>query len=829
MLTHAEAAGAKRPEYVKAVMEQALELFHNGQLDSAEILFATVAEEAAVRPLVQHMRGVIAMHLGDDERARQLIEEAIRLNPAAGEAHANLGRLLLKAHQYPAALAAYAAALTLKADNAASHFGFAKALAALGLRDLAFDAFGDVFARAPDYFEAAVDFGSLLDDMGRHAEAVAMLRDALARDPTRADVDAALTAAMSFPTADNPDVDDAAAIAGLRDALGRHPDRAELHGLLASRLFAAGDWEAAWTGYEWRLKQPDVISHMLPTGQPRWHGEDIAGRTILLQSEQGFGDVLQFVRYAPMVKARGARVIVRAPQSLLALLRTVAGVDAAFAATAEAPGFDVHVPLLSLPLVFGTRADAVPADIPYLTADPALVERWRDRLGGHDDRTVGLVWQGNPAHPNDRNRSLRLDALRPLLDCPGTRFVSLQVGPGQEQLEGFGDRISDPGAGIDLTSFADAAAIVANLDLVITIDSAVAHLAGALGKPVWILLAFANDWRWLKGRDDTPWYPTARLFRQPAPGDWGEVVGRVRAELWSFAGAGAPPPAAAPDPVRAGLPPRAVDPVVCDALFVAGVRHHRVREFERSRKTFEQVLGLDPGHVNTLCNLGALELGLGNRGHALALLQRAVALAPDLAPAHAALADALLASGRTDEAMAHYRTAIELAPDSDAVHAAYATALRRLGDTGLATTHFGEAERITREHYRKALAATPDNDAIHAEYAMALRKLGDLDGAMRHFQAAVNINQRQSGAFYEALGRTCAARGNREGAEISLKHAVALDPRLVTAHCALGDLYLALGRNDAAGASFRRALDIDPGCAPARRAIAHGPTPGPSS
>jgi tetratricopeptide (TPR) repeat protein len=274
---------------------------------------------------------------------------------------------------------------------------------------------------------------------------------------------------------------------------------------------------------------------------------------------------------------------------------------------------------------------------------------------------------------------------------------------------------------------------------------------------------------------------------------------------------------------RATLPPRAVDPVVCDARFVEGVRHHRAKDFDRSKKMFEQVLVLDSQHVNTLCNLGALELGLGNRVRALALLERTVALAPSLAPAHAALADALLESERTDEAMAHYRKAIELAPKSDAVHAAYAMALRRLGDTRRATVHFGEAERITREHYRKALDVAPNSDILHAEYAMALRDLGDFDGAMKHFQAAVNINQRQSPEFYEALGRTCAARGNREGAEISLKHAVALNPRLVTAHCALGDLYLALGRKVDAGASFRRALEIDPFCAQALRAIGHVP------
>jgi tetratricopeptide (TPR) repeat protein len=825
MLTQVQAAGVKRREYLKAVMDQALALFNQGQFDSAEILFATVAEEPAVKPLVQHMRGVIAMHLGQNERAQELIEEAIQLNPSDAEAHANLGLILLKEYQHAPALAAYAAALTLQPANVSALFGLAKAMAGLGLTDLAFDAFGDVLARAPDYIDAVIDFGSLLNDLGRHTEAVELLRDAFTRHPGQGELDSALTVSM-FPIRDSADDvgEQAKAISAFRDALTRHPDRAELHTMLSFCLFAVGDWPAAWAEYEWRLKDPQVNKKLLRTDRKCWDGEELVGKTILLQSEQGYGDTLQFVRYAPMVKTRGGRVVLRAPEPLVPLLRSVAGLDAVFGAKEKEPAFDVHVPLLSLPLIFGTQIDTVPAPIPYLRADPDLVRRWRKRVGTHAGLTIGLFWQGNPAHPNDRHRSMRLDAMRPLLDCPGARFVSLQVGPGQEQLKGLEDRIADLGCEMDVDSFADAAAIVANLDLVISVDSAVVHLAGALGKPAWILLAVCNDWRWLKGRPETMWYPQARLFRQRKAGDWEEVIERARAELWSLVGAGAPPP---PDTIAraalrlAALPPRAVDPVVCDALFVEGVRHHRAKDLDRSKKMFEQVLVLDPQHVNTLCNLGALELGLGNRVRALALLERAVALAPTLAPARVALADVLLVSGRTDDAVAQYCKALDLAPNNEAAHAAYAAALRQLGDLKRATVHFGEAERITREHYRKALAATPNSDRVHAEFAMALRNLGDLDGAMKHFQAAVSINQGQSPEFYEALGRTCAVRGNAEGAEISLKHALALNPRLVSAHCALGELYLGLGRNIDAGESFQRALEIDGACAAALRAIGH--------
>jgi tetratricopeptide (TPR) repeat protein len=785
MLDHA--SSERRLEFVQAVVNRALSLFRGGQLDSADVLFATLDKEPSVRPMVQHVRGVIALHRGDDERALDLIEESIRLNPADGDAHANFGLLLLKVRQHPQALAAYASAVTLSPANPAAQFGLARVLAVLDMPDFADEVFRDVFARVPDYVEAIVDFGALLNDMGRCDEAATLLRD----------------------------------------ALERHPEQVQLHTVLSVSLFGLGDWLAAWPEYERRLADPELTRWLLPTDRPRWRGEDLNDRTILLQSEQGLGDTLQFVRYASMVKACGGRVLLRAPNALLPLMRTVPGVDLVVDMEETAPAFDVHVPLLSLPLIFGTQINSVPDETPYITPDAQLVERWHERLGAHAGLSVGLVWQGNPRNPNDRRRSVPLDRLVPLLDCPGVRFVSLQVGHGQEQLVGLEGRLIDAGADIDATSFGDAAAIIANLDLVISIDSAIAHLAGAIGKPAWIMLAKAGDWRWLHEREDTPWYPQARLFRQVKPGDWGDVVAGVRAALWSLAGVDAPAVTdrRASDPVTAAAlrltaAPRAGDPVICDALFVEATRQYRANNFERSRRLFEHILSLDPSHVNTLCNLGALELGAGHGARALLLLQTAVATAPDLAPAHIALADALLDGKRGEQALEQYRKAINLDPRSAAAHVAYATGLRKLICAERADGFDAEAaRRLMDHHFREALKLAPADAGVHAGYAMGLRDTGDLDGAMAQFLAATQIDQRQSPEFYEALGRTCAARGNSHGAEVSLSHAVALNPELASAHSALGDLYLTLARRDEAAASFRRALDIEASNATALRGI----------
>lgn len=787
-----QASSERRVEFIQTVMDRAIALFRDGQLDSADLLLETMEQEPEARSHVLHVRGVIALQREEDERALELIGEAVRLNPADGEAHGNLGVLLLKGRQYPQALAAYTAALTLRPDNAAAQLGLARALAMLELSDFADDVFRDLIASAPDYIDAIVDFGWLLSDTNRH--------------------DAGITL--------------------LHDALERYPTRTELRSVLAVCLFGVGNWSAAWAEYEGRLSDPRVNRHLISTDRPRWQGEDLAGRTILLQSEQGFGDTFQFVRYAPMVKARGGRVILRTPQVLLSLMQTVAGVDDVVSDATAAPAFDVHVPLLSLPLIFDTRIDTVPAATPYVTPDPDLVARWRERLrerlGDNPGRgmSVGLVWQGNPGHLNDQRRSIRLDLLRTLLDCPRARFVSLQIGRGREQLADFDDRILDTGAQIDAASFADAAAIIGNLDLVISIDSAIAHLAGAMGKPVWILLANGSDWRWLRDRNDTPWYPQARLFRQTRPGDWAEVIGRLNCELRSLAGARSELPAEPiADPIMSSavkmtVPHDEGDALVCDALFVEACRQHRAGKPDRAAKLFEHILSFDHGHVNTLCNLGAIELGFGHHERAYTLLQTAVAIAPDLAPARIALADVLIATHRTEQGVAQYRRAVELAPTSVDAHAAYANALRKLGrDEQASGMPADMAKRQLRQHYRRALELAPASDKLHAQYALALCELGDLDNAMLHFLAATKINQQQTSEFYEALGRACAARGNSQGAEISLKHAVALDPRRVTAHCALADVYLLLERPDEASASFREALAIDAGSTAALRGI----------
>ena len=314
----------------------------------------------------------------------------------------------------------------------------------------------------------------------------------------------------------------------LRPSLGAH-------GHYAVALLTAGRLSEGWSQYEYRWTQDPLLSLRPPFRKPVWSGQDLHGRTVLLRSEQGVGDVIQFIRYAPMLKALGANVVLQLRKGIGELAQGFRGIDAIIERDAPYPAFDFCIHLMSLPRVFGTDLDTIPASVPYIDVDPERVERMRARLGSDDALKVGLVWAGDPAHLRDRQRSVSLARLAPLATIPGLRFVSLQKGPAADQIGAARDRIELLDLGPELRDFADTAAAISLLDLVVCVDTSVAHLAGALGKPVWVLLPTPADWRWMEKREDSPWYPTMRLFRQRSPGAWPEVFERLKSSLEEWA------------------------------------------------------------------------------------------------------------------------------------------------------------------------------------------------------------------------------------------------------------------------------------------------------
>jgi hypothetical protein len=320
------------------------------------------------------------------------------------------------------------------------------------------------------------------------------------------------------------------ALAAYQVALWLSPDSASTHWNRALTWLQMGRFEQGWPEYEWRWRRPRMPPRLFP--QPRWDGSPLGGCTVYLYREQGLGDMVQFVRYAPLVRRLGGKVIVECPPPLARLFATCPGIDQVYVEGAPPPDFDVQAALLSLPALFGTTLATVPHEVPYLMPGTDRVEVWRHRLGTPEGFRVGIAWQGNPRHPGDLHRSFPLAELAPLARVPGVRLVSLQWGAGAEQNCQLGDRlpVTEPacGPGDDLL---DTAAVIRNLDLVISTDTVVAHLAGALGAPVWVALSAVPDWRWLLKREDSPWYPTVRLFRQKELGPWEPVFEHMAGSL----------------------------------------------------------------------------------------------------------------------------------------------------------------------------------------------------------------------------------------------------------------------------------------------------------
>lgn len=440
-----------------------------------------------------HNRGNALAQLDRPEEALASIGAALAQQPEHAAAWSSCGRLLQGAGRHEEALAAFEAALRLRPGDPVSLCDHGGALQALGRPGDALASLDAAIAAAPSSLEAWVNRGNALVALGRHTQALASYARARALRP-----------------------DDAEVL--WNEALAR---------------LALGDYQGGWPLYEARWRVPALNLAPRAADQPQWRGhEDVTGRAVLLHAEQGFGDAIQFVRYARDVAARGARVIVASAAALQPLFAGAEGVAQAVVPGKEPlPAFDFHAPLMSLPLAFGTTIATIPP-APYITAEPRKVRRWQTRLDGTGLR-VGLVWSGNPDFPAARRKACPPQALARLAATAGCQFVSLQLGVARTGLPAVGQGVLD--AADELADFGDTAVLVSALDLVISIDTAVAHLAGALGKPVWILLPFAADWRWLVGRDDSPWYPSARLYRQPSPGDWPAVLDRVERDLqqWS--------------------------------------------------------------------------------------------------------------------------------------------------------------------------------------------------------------------------------------------------------------------------------------------------------
>ncbi len=451
--------------------------------------------------------------------ALEATEEAVQLDPASPEMRVRLGLLLQALERHRDAETAYREALRLRPEYPEALGNLAGVLSAQNRPADALEACDAALALKPDFPEVLVNRGNALWSAGWRGEALEDYQRAVELAPDFADghynLGKALSELRRVPEAMHE----------FEEAIRCEPDHAGAHFARGLDWLRAGDFARGWEGYEWRwgLKSFGRLSP-----NQLWDGRDAEGKTLLVRCEQGLGDFIQFVRYAAELKRRGATVVVECPKPLLPLMQSCPGIDR-LVPRGEAPvAFDAYAPIVSLARLLGTRVDSVPADIPYLEPAPELLVKWRKRLGAWRGIRIGVAWEGNPDYPKNRERSFSLGELAGIRSLPGIHLISLLPGRGRGEINVLGDDL-DTEAG----PFMDTAAVMRSLDLVIACDSALAHLAGALGVPTWLALDTAPDWRWLDDREDSPWYPTHRIFRQTAPGDWSSVFGEMQRLLAS--------------------------------------------------------------------------------------------------------------------------------------------------------------------------------------------------------------------------------------------------------------------------------------------------------
>jgi len=578
--------------------EEAVALYNKGDPAAARQILETLVSTAPDHAPAWHLLGVLRSNAGDKEAARQALERAVALAPDYVEALCNLGLVLQQLGDLSGAAERFGRAATLDPGNLAAAEGRAKTLwgleriaeAADPLRHLSrlkpddrqvagrllaalrrarrfeeaeaearrfIERFPDdsfflvelggilrdrrlpeaalevaqrAQAKAPANIDTTVLVAAALSDLERLEEAAAIFEEVLRRKPDHVDAMANL-GGVRYRLGD-PD----GAIESYRRALAQNPQHVSTHWNLSHALLQKGDYRAGWAEYEWRWKteKAALIAERRNFPWPRWEGGPIAGKRLLVHTEQGFGDSIQFLRYVPIVAKLGAIVTLEVQKELLRLCQSLAGVRMLMPRGLGLSNIDLQIPVMSFPHVLGTTVETIPQNLPYLGADTAAVAAWRERLADLPRPWIGVCWKGNRKYSADHRRSVPAAVIKAMFDSRPAGYVALMkdLEPGELAAAGLDRQVREVAS--ELGDFADTAALVSALDLVITVDTSVGHLAGALDKPVWLLLPEPADFRWLRGRSDSPWYPSARLFRQPVAHDWSAVIAQVITALREF-------------------------------------------------------------------------------------------------------------------------------------------------------------------------------------------------------------------------------------------------------------------------------------------------------
>ena len=670
------------------------------------------------------LSGAIARQRGDLEEARELFSRAALLDPGRAEAHNNLGVILEEMGQPEEATASYRRALGLRPEYPEALGNLGNALLKLGRIAEAVDCFCDAIALDPNHVDAYYHLGHAMRRQAEWEGAVRCYRKVveLRADHVKGWVNlgGALLALNRFGEA----------IDAQRAALSLDPQNVDAHWNLALVLLITGDYPEGWREYEWRLKDPRA-----GLAEGGWDGSPLAGRTLLVRAEQGFGDAIQFFRYAQLLARRGERVLLECRRELLPLFAAQGDAITLVAAGDEPPRFDTWCYLMSLPHLMGTTLSSIPLQSPPIASDRERAASWRDRVAPDAGLKIGLVWAGSAGYKNDRFRSLPVRELLPLARIPGVTLYNLQLGASHEDLALLGASGSLRDFSAALKDFADTAALIEQLDAVVSVDTAVAHLAAAMGKTVHLMLPFSCDWRWLAGRADSPWYPSVTLYRQEAPGEWGKVVAALTEDLFL-----APRPDLDPNlifreanrlrgrgdldgAVRAYRALLARCPDLAEVHNNLGLALQDQGAYAEAEACFRQALELNPALADACNNLGTLLVLRDAHEAALPLFRRALELDPGYLPAYANLGSCLQVLEQPEQAAALYREAISRAPDFFEVR-----------------INLGNAyQEMMRPHdaiatYEELLAMAPERQDGHWNLALSLLSVGAFERGWREYE-----------------------------------------------------------------------------------------------
>jgi tetratricopeptide (TPR) repeat protein len=787
-MTSQDLTSIKAAALPTAIRTQGIQHFQRREYLQALACFdRCLAIETVDRELLNYKARVLE-GLNRIEDSLRCIEQYLRVDPTNIDEMNNRAVLLTKLARREEALNCLDEVLLIRPKHVDVLLKRAHLLYQLGRKEQALQSAERAVAAAPTDSHALNMRGMILDEMNRRQEALADFLAILSREPNNAD---ALTNRGIIHGRCGEFQE---AIACYNRSLQIQPNQPNAFYNRAVVRLALGDWKKGFLEFESRWSLFPHEAARLTRLAPLWTGaQPIMGKTLLLHHEQGYGDTLQFSRYAEWVAARGARVLIAVPKGLAVLMATLPGSPRIVSEGEPVPHHDYHCPLMSLPAAFGTTPETVPASGAYLRADLSCVARWAQRLPQHSRLRIGLVWSGRQFPPINHARDMSLKLIRPLFDLDAD-FVCLHTELSGREREELAALPNVTWAGELLKDFADTAALIENLDLVITVDSAVAHLAGALGKPVWLMNRYASCWRWLLHRTDSPWYPTMRLFRQPTLGDWRSVVRAVlEAGAWLIQEARrqtlnsqSTPHSAAEAPLNLkNMLQHALDlhnrgecvlavaqyrrilkdwPDQFDTLHYLGVALAQLDQFEEALSPLSQALRMNNDHAVAHNHYGNVLAGLNRHREAIVSYGRALALDPSLADAHYNSGVAFTAVGEHDAALACYSRAIECHPGYAQAHNNRGSLLAELGQI---------SEPLL--DYEAAILAQPHLTDAWINRSHLLRRLHRHEEALRSSDEAVRHDPKNPDA-HNSRGATLADLGQDEAALQCYEQALALSP-----------------------------------------------------